>query len=294
MSRFHTVSKPEGSKFDFARACELLNLVDVAYKEFDRSEKDQSWNWDDDTKTPVNSYELLTRFGFAGYFFGKRERVPFGFILRKNSDIFVIFRGTVQPSEWVQNARAVQVHFLGNSSLGEVHKGFHSIYTREDKGGLVNFDPNDDLPSIKDVVEETIRNKVSKDSQIFVAGHSLGGALATISTLHIHQLGLSKPPILYSFASPRVGDSEFARQFSEIECYRIANSEDRVINLPLSVTLLSVLFPKTGSFFSKVIGDKLAEEQSWEHIGQPIYFTAQKGSVEDNHTIPVYTKALDC
>lgn len=294
----HPVIKPEGSDFDLKRARELLNLVDFAHQDFQRSMNFQSWDWDQDFQSPIPSYELLTRFGFAGYFFGKRNRVPFGFILKKDSDFFVIFRGTLAPQEWVGNARARQVSFLGKESLGEVHKGFHAMYTRKDKGEFFNIDLNDNLPSMQTVIENTIEKFIKQDtsgnSKIFVAGHSLGGALATLSTLHISKIDSCPSPILYSFASPRVGDSKFAKQFTELKlkCYRIANSEDRVPNIPWSVAFISMLFPKAGSFLSRMVGDKLDKKYSWEHIGQPIYFTAQWRSVAGNHTIPVYTAAL--
>ena len=288
----YPVRKPENSKFELGRARELLHLVDVAHQEYNRASndelgKDRKWEWENDNTSPMESYELLTRFGFAGYFFGKRKRVPFGFILKKESILFVIFRGTEEPQEWIADARAKQVKFFDDEygPLGEVHKGFHAIYTREDRGGILDFDPDNDLPSIADVVKKTIEAQ-SGISQIFVAGHSLGGALATLATLHIKRFKPFLSPILYSYASPRVGDSDFAEQLADIDCYRIANSEDRVTNLPWSISFISLITP--GS-----IGELLEERQSWEHIGQPIYFTSQAGSVARNHTIPIYKKALE-
>lgn len=289
----YLVKKPNGSNFDLDISRKLLELIDIAHQEFELSQNDQSWEWDKDTKTPKDSYELLTRFGFAAYFFGKRQRVPFGFIVRQGADVFVVFRGTLTPAEWISNAKAKQEPFLDNRSLGEVHLGFHKTYVRPDKGGLFNFDPNDDLPSMKEVIEKSIKDEISENDRVFVTGHSLGGALASLSALHINQFRPSPSPILYTFASPRVGDDTFVKHFHELECYRISNSEDRVPNLPWSVPLISLLFPKASFIIPRLISDKLSDEQNWEHLGQPIYFTAQWGSVPDNHTIPVYKKALE-
>jgi hypothetical protein len=85
-------------------------------------------------------------------------------------------------------------------------------------------------------------------------------------------------PVLYSFASPRVGDVKFARNFEKIECYRIANSEDIVPKIPLPSLLLS---PK-----------KLAK-LNYQHIGIPIYFTLQKGNIADNHILPAYFQSVE-
>jgi hypothetical protein len=56
----------------------VYTQVDIAHPEFERSKNDQSWVWDQDPNSPNGASELLTRFGFAAYFLGKRKRVPFG------------------------------------------------------------------------------------------------------------------------------------------------------------------------------------------------------------------------
>ncbi len=153
---------------------------------------------------------------------------------------------------------------------------------------------------IKDIIETTLTKEClpgKPKQRIFITGHSLGGALATLATSHIIKLISdnkisAKLPILYTFASPRVGDSVFASNFSKLEeCYRIANSEDIVPNIPIPSMLLVAgrTPPKSGTLS---IIQKLNSRVDFKHIGLPIYFTEQKNNVSDNHTIPVYLDAL--
>ena len=102
--------------------------------------------------------------------------------------------------------------------------------------------------------------------------YSLGGALATLAAAHITKCNPEfKKPIIYTYASPRVGDSLFASHFKDLECYRIANSEDLVVSLPSS----------TG----KLRGPEMK--------GEPIYFTDQRGFITTNHNMfYIYRQAL--
>lgn len=249
--------------------------------------------------------------------------MPFGFILNRETEVFVIFRGTMNPAEWISNFKAVQEPFLdevniqetddrdpfledsdafmlardsfiasGDKSLGEVHRGFYRTYTRKDRGRLVDLNPKNDRPSMSAVVKKTIEGlSNSQVSQIFVAGHSLGGALATLAALHIYKEKASKlpSPILYTFASPRVGDQKFAQNFNNLECYRIANSEDIVPTIPLANKVLTLRASMRG--ITQLWTGHLSE-LDYQHVGEPLYFASQNGSVSDNHIIPAYDKAL--
>ena len=61
---------------------------------------------------------------------------------------------------------------------------------------------------------------------VFFTGHSLGAALATISSTRI------KPRAVYTFGSPRAGNQEFADSLSGIPIYRVVDDEDIVTTVP--------------------------------------------------------------
>lgn len=52
--------------------------------------------------------------------------------------------------------------------------------------------------------------------RIFVTGHSLGGAVATLLACAIYLAFEDNPVTLYTYASPRVGDIEFARRWNHL------------------------------------------------------------------------------
>lgn len=68
---------------------------------------------------------------------------------------------------------------------------------------------------------------------LWITGHSLGAALATIASnlCQDRSLGLAGT---YTYASPRVGDAGFGR-FIETPVYRFQNNSDLVTNLPLGI-----------------------------------------------------------
>ncbi|CCI16993.1 putative lipase [Microcystis aeruginosa PCC 9807] len=250
-----------------------------------------------------------------------RERVPFGFIAynKESNAVYIVFRGTMTPAEWITNAQFKPgcESFLGENDLGKVHRGFHKIYTRKDIGSNL-VKEEDDIPSIRECIENAIKGcpkhtiglwpteaieKCSPDAQVYITGHSLGGALATLATLHIKEMKyFQKAPILYAFANPRVGDLKFSKRFDDLDCFRIANSEDIVPTVPLaSIDLTSGSNDKTSESLKEslkkqkelsLLFSAVLPDLDYHHIGEPIYFTNHKGAIADNHIIPAYKEAL--
>lgn len=72
---------------------------------------------------------------------------------------------------------------------------------------------------------------------MIVTGHSLGGALATLCALDLQFNFFSAEPeriVLYSFGSPRVGNSAFRQSFNRrvSNSYRVVNGMDIVPAVP--------------------------------------------------------------
>ena len=324
---------PQGSSFQPELAKELLLLVQEAHHEFDRAQRNPEWDWDTD-QSDINiqgkTYTIKRRFGFAEYLYQWREilntdiqdlgnvgrdRVPFGFIAHDeaSNNLYLVFRCTMTPAEWITNIqfKPGSDPFLDKEELGKVHRGFYKIYTRNDRGPNP-FKKQDDRPSMKDTIEKAIRGDGEAASgtpptegpeacpptaQVVVAGHSLGGALATLATLHIKEMNyFDNKPILYAFANPRVGGLKFFEQFQDLECYRIANSEDIVPTLPLASVEFTSESQDTASVSLRQTNlahlSAILADLDYHHIGEPIYFTRHKGSIADNHIIPTYKEAL--
>jgi len=259
----------------------------------------------------------VDRFGFA-----VERDLPDG-----SKEINFIFRGTIEPSEWFNDFQYKQIPFLqtesGNQArMGEACLGFNKIYT-DYRPGLVmdnktfnKFSRDLDkglrkaaldrhpevssehkapiMVSVRQVLDEVFEHS-DQSISINVAGHSLGAALATICALHASILCDSReaqcPVSLYTFASPRVGNPQFARSCNKkLSAFRIANSEDVVPGLP----------PAT----LKVLGDEMSparhvetvrkalavvtggvSDDVFEHVGAPVYFTTQLGEISSNHNM---------
>ncbi|GLJ34125.1 hypothetical protein SUGI_0685850 [Cryptomeria japonica] len=179
-----------------------------------------------------------------------KDRRPIGFIavctdeneIRRlgQRDVVVAFRGTSRRGEWTQNLKDKVVPWRalpGKSSKPVVGicKGFLGYY--EEKGEYER-----DL-SPKDIIGRTIKSLLEKYKgqrlRITVTGHSLGGALATMSAYHIKRLlkEIGEPSIpvtAFTFASPRVGNRAFANHIEEIgvKVLRVVVKHDLVTKVP--------------------------------------------------------------
>ena len=237
------------------------------------------------------------------------DETIFGFIARSQIEpnkFFVVFRGTREAAEWFNNFRPVPKPFLFDGSfgnLGEVRNGFNLIYSSE---------PNREskYSTIQKTIDKLFEDEqISNDSQIFVTGHSLGAGLATLAALNIHKLAESKkikPSIqLYTFASPRVGDENFAKHFNDIQSYRVINSEDLIQSIPLPTTevvddetfngmnpLKQARFLAFKTFLNAITNGQ--SEKHYQHIGSSVTFTKQTGKIAGNHNLTnTYREALN-
>ena len=249
--------------FDRVIALEAGALVVQAYDQFAKFTHGAAWSLDGDYDTlgllSAKPEGLLSR------------QEPFGFVARNRTSgsVFVTFRGTQSIEDWLSNFSFPQVPH----SWGRVEKGFKGLY---------------------DQCSVAVRHAVGQAghaANVFVTGHSLGAALATLATADLVDSGSSPGASMYSFASPRVGDRSFASRFNGRVAarWRIVNSEDIVTTVPLATPeLLSSPFPHSplGMFLM------LAHHLDYEHVGEVVTFTAHNGSIVANHQMPTYIGAL--
>lgn len=96
------------------------------------------------------------------------------------------------------------------------------------------------LNIIKDDVKEAIHKYYKRDYQIIFTGHSLGGAMATLSVYEFlnydfieSSVDENYKPILITFGQPRVGNEQFARFITEKAIiFRIAKINDLITIVP--------------------------------------------------------------
>jgi hypothetical protein len=170
--------------------------------------------------------------------------------------LFIAFRGTKTEAEWEQDLRISQVSF-GTIPNVMVHKGFVSVYQ---------------------LFESALFNLIAEENPqlLLIGGHSLGAATATLFGF---QLQFATPLSFgtYAFASPRVGNLEFASMVT-FPLFRIANTNDLVNDIPLAVT------PNFSGNHAPWL---------YQHTGTLYNFTRNWGSWKSNHLIPIYLNALN-
>eukprot|EP00871_Galdieria_phlegrea_P000331 jgi/Galph1/1299/GphlegSOOS_G6073.1 len=71
---------------------------------------------------------------------------------------------------------------------------------------------------------------------IYMTGHSLGGALATLAAGELAFRHRDWNIHMYNFGSPRVGNAEFANQYNQLvpHSFRIVNDTDIIARIPRS------------------------------------------------------------
>jgi hypothetical protein len=128
----------------------------------------------------------------------------------------IALRGTRSFAEWLDDASFIPVPFAGNISaleagLGSVHGGFYGDYTVGTNGAAAA--PGQELSS--DVSQRAPGSLAAQvgayvgglsGAAVYVTGHSLGAAVATLCALDVAHTfsGSAASLALYALASPRV------------------------------------------------------------------------------------------
>lgn len=155
------------------------------------------------------------------------ETVTYGFLaISAGGELVAAVRGTDTIMEWVHDAAFLLAPNPVRGGAGMTEDGFTAIY----KSLRVGRDAG--AATVVASIEQYAQSGQAKN--VTVAGHSLGGALATLLTLDVALNTGCSAPVVYTFASPRTGDPSFAGAFDKAvtASYRIHNRFDLVPNLP--------------------------------------------------------------
>lgn len=130
-------------------------------------------------------------------------------ITKTDSAIIVAYKGTDNPAEWMSNLDRHKVF----NDMGGVHRGFYGTLNNVHRD-VLNYTKGTHLP-------------------IWFTGHSRGGAHALISAARFVFEGITIAGV-YTFGSPRVGDSAFARWCNKhiADHHRFVYQSDIVTRLP--------------------------------------------------------------
>ncbi|MFN0054915.1 MAG: lipase family protein [Planctomycetales bacterium] len=153
------------------------------------------------------------------------------------TEVIVAFRGTLRLDtkdwddfidsllDWINDANAILVSVP--YATGLVHRGF-----------------SESLQSLWGPVLTAVRaQQTASGLPVVVTGHSKGGALASLGAIRLVNEAHITPQTVYTFASPRTGDSPFAAQYNQAlpVDWRFENTNDIVPHLPPTSGLLEFL-----------------------------------------------------
>ncbi|WP_259391517.1 lipase family protein [Paenibacillus sp. 1011MAR3C5] len=200
------------------------------------------------------TYSLVGEFTAANAYDERQER--FGFLIVSEQCAILAFRGTGSAVDWVSDFIAHQTVYRPVRNAGLTHKGFTDIYM-----------------SARDQVHALL-GQLPYDKPLFITGHSLGGALATLAALDIATNTPFSAPMVYTFGAPRVGDPRFVQTYNYIVPvhFRFQNEFDIVPHLPPLV----YQSPRSkGTYF-------------YLHVKGEVQRSFRMGSVSANHILSSY------
>ncbi len=191
--------QPDAVGYSLANAQALVRAARLSYQSPQEITK-QVWSW-----------------GFSQFKFFDCETTQ-AYVMGNDRAIVLAFRGTEMKKmqDWMTDLKAG----LTPESGGKAHRGFKLA-----------------IDHVWESLFVTILQFRKQDQPIFVTGHSLGGALATVASLRLVR---AKLPVagVYTFGSPRVGDRAFRTEFNDVlldRAFRFVNDEDGVTRLPMKM-----------------------------------------------------------
>jgi len=158
------------------------------------------------------------------------DEVSIGLICQSavGGDVAIAIRGTTAVLEWIQDVKFDLVPCPFLAGAGQTEEGFTDMYQS------LRTDAAPDSPTVvKALGALEFPRPVGS---LTVCGYSLGGALATLLALDVAAHTTFRDPTVYTYASPRVGDSLFASTYNQVvtASNRIENRLDIIPKLPPS------------------------------------------------------------
>ena len=214
------------SEFDLGNACQLAAAADLVY-----------------ASGAIIERMAIDEWGMRSVSFHDVSGTQ-AFVAANDELVLVSFRGTEpdQLTDWITDAR---VELVAGPLGGRVHAGFYDALSH---------------------VWQQVTNRVHELTgdgrrRLWVTGHSLGAALATLATARWLDTGRQVQG-LATFGQPRTGDELFARNFNfafKPYAYRIVNHNDLVTRVPPQ----AFGYSHTGTFKYSTERGELVDNIAW-------------------------------
>lgn len=196
------------------------------------------------------------------------------FYVSNTYDFIIAWRGTMGTDDILTDLSYEPAsRICAVSSCGQLHGGFWRAY----KDIFDNNNLSVELKKLSQVLDQSIGKK------FYIAGHSLGGALALIHASE--KVGLK--PCLYTYGMPRVFSRSALLTFPSFIHYRHINKDDPVTAIPPEADVGNPLFGENFTIWgSKALGylwsiptllanpilDKMGKTDPFMHHGKVVHF----------------------
>ncbi|KAI9294284.1 alpha/beta-hydrolase, partial [Neoconidiobolus thromboides FSU 785] len=162
------------------------------------------------------------------YFDKKTETKAYLAVDNMKKAITLGFRGSSSLRNFIQDAKFFKDPIIFDKKEYKVHRGFKQC-------------SDELLPMYMNKLKQLMNEH--KDYKLVIVGHSLGGSIATLSSLMLREkLNLKDDKLqVFTYGEPRVGDKEFARYLNQqtFTFTRVVNNNDMVPHLPPKLSSVS-------------------------------------------------------
>ncbi|MEL6938878.1 MAG: lipase family protein [Cyanobacteria bacterium J06598_1] len=181
-------------------------------------------------KPRVRNKNSFVRHNFR--YFNNRGRDTQAYLFRTEQFMVLAFRGSQEPKDWLTNVTTQLRNFTirkdGVTALssykGRVHTGFFLAWASIERAVLAQMNR----------WEKDLEQSGKTLPPLYITGHSLGGALATMAAAALSDNGFDVAGV-YTFGQPRVGDRTFVNQLNthiQGKIFRFVNNNDIVPHVP--------------------------------------------------------------
>ena len=167
----------------------------------------------------------------------------------KRKRVTVCFRGSVTKKDWATDYEIFMKevdnpmkHHASQEPTVRVHNGFYDyLFTPSSRG--VKGPNGEELSEYQEILQEHLLPVLRENPgyKLYVTGHSLGAALATLFAFEVASApdsDIPKPVSLFSIAGPYVGDISFRDAHQQLEAHgklrhaRVTNHKDLITIVP--------------------------------------------------------------
>lgn len=180
------------------------------------------------------------------------------------NSIFVSYRGSSNINNWINNIQIKKINPYNDTNI-YISKGFYTEYS---------YLKNDILNNLK-----LLTNKYNNNN-IFIVGHSSGGAIATLLAFDVLNMNIYNLSYLMTFGSPRVGNKYFSYYMNNnlFTSYRLTHYYDMVPHVPEQILgyehISNEIWYDENNSKYKICNDKVEEDNNCSNSCSPLKCTS--------------------